>query len=68
MPFTIAITPSRVPLRTNYWMMAFMALFLFVWVNSFLGTTDVSNWLLENTLVFFIPGIPDDHLPEISIQ
>ena len=56
MPFTIAVTPSRVPLRTNYWMMAFMALFFFVWVNSFLGTTDVSNWFLENTLVFLFLG------------
>lgn len=56
MPFTIAVTPSRVPFRHNYWMIAFMALFLFVWVNSFIGTTDVSNWFLENTLVFLFLG------------
>lgn len=56
MPFSIAVSPSRVPLRTNYWMMAFLAVFLFVWVNSFIGTTDISNWFLENTLVFLFLG------------
>ncbi|MBQ4914589.1 DUF2238 domain-containing protein [Maribacter sp. MMG018] len=28
----------------------FMLLFVIVWSNSFIGTTDVSNWLIENTL------------------
>lgn len=28
----------------------FMLLFVIVWSNSFIGTTDVSNWFIENTL------------------
>ena len=31
-------------------------MFLAVWVNSFIGTTDRSNWMLENTLVFIFLG------------
>jgi putative membrane protein len=36
--------------------MAFLAVFLAVWVNSFIGTTDQSNWMLENLLVFIFLG------------
>jgi putative membrane protein len=56
MPFSVAVSPFRTPMRTNYWMMAFMAVFLVVWSNSLIGTTDISNWLLENTLVFLFLG------------
>jgi putative membrane protein len=56
MPFSIAVSPTRIPLRTNYWMMAFLVVFLFVWINSFVGTSDLSNWFLENTLVFVFLG------------
>lgn len=52
MAFSAAVSPFRTPLRSNYWMYGFLLLFLFVWSNSLIGTTDVSNWLLENTLVF----------------
>lgn len=56
MPFTVAISTYRNPIRTNYWMMGFILVFLLVWVNSFMGTTDVANWMLENLLVLlFIP-------------
>lgn len=56
MSFTIAVTPTWTPLRSNYWMMACLVAFLFVWINSFVGTTDLSNWFLENTLVFLFLG------------
>ncbi len=36
--------------------MGFLAVFLAIWVNSFIGTTDRSNWFLENTLVFVFIG------------
>lgn len=52
MSFSIAISPFRTKFRSNYWMMAFLVAFLVIWSNTFLGTTDISNWLLENTLVF----------------
>ena len=36
--------------------MGFILVFLLVWVNSFIGTTDISNWMLENLLVLlFLP-------------
>ncbi|HJS54406.1 MAG TPA: DUF2238 domain-containing protein [Chitinophagaceae bacterium] len=55
MSFTIAISKDRVPFRRNIWLLAFMVLFSIVWSNSLIGTTDMANWLLENTLsVFFV--------------
>jgi len=30
--------------------MVFSVAFILAWINSYVGTTDVSNWLLENTL------------------
>ena len=56
MPFTIAISPTRTPLRSNYWLWAFMVIFFAIWVSTLLGTTDMSNWLLENTLTFLFVG------------
>ena len=52
MSFTIAISKDRVPLKKNFWLLGFMAVFAFVWINSFIGTTDVANWVLENSLTF----------------
>ena len=56
MPFTIAISPKRTPFRSNYWLWSFMIIFFAVWVSTLLGTTDLSNWLLENTLTFLFVG------------
>lgn len=50
MSFTIAISNHRVPLGKNIWLMAFLSIFLVVFTNSFIGTTDIQNWFLENTL------------------
>jgi len=50
MPFTIAISKDRTPLRRNPWLWVFIAVFLGVWISTFVGTTDLSNWFLENTL------------------
>jgi putative membrane protein len=37
-------------------MKLFLVVFVCVWISTFIGTTDMSNWLLENTLVFlFLP-------------
>ena len=56
MPFSVAVSPFRTPMRTNYWMIAFTVAFLLAWVNSYIGTSDMNNWFLENTLVFFFLG------------
>lgn len=52
MTFTTAISKHRTPIKQNIWLIFFIGVFLAVWANSYLGTTDISNWLLENTLVF----------------
>lgn len=52
MNFTIAISKGRMPFRKNIWLLTFVAVFIFVWANSLIGTTDMANWLLENTLSF----------------
>lgn len=52
MDFTIAISKNRVPFIKNVWLLAFIVVFGIVWSNSLVGTTDISNWLLENVLVF----------------
>ena len=52
MGFTIAISKNRVPFWKNVWLLAFIVVFVVVWANSLVGTTDISNWLLENILVF----------------
>ena len=52
MGFTIAISKNRVPVRKNAWLITFTLAFAFAWANSLVGTTDVANWLLENTLTF----------------
>ncbi len=52
MKFTIDSSAYRIPYKSNYWLWIFTSIFLVVWVNTFLGTTDLNNWLLENTLTF----------------
>ncbi|MCU0396152.1 MAG: DUF2238 domain-containing protein [Chitinophagaceae bacterium] len=52
MPFSIAISSYRTPLRSNYWLWAMILIFLAVWISTFTGTTDLNNWLLENALTF----------------
>jgi putative membrane protein len=52
MGFTIAISPGRMPIKKNVWLITFFAAFALAWCGSLIGTTDTANWLLENTLTF----------------
>lgn len=37
-------------------MKIYLVVFVLIWISTLLGTTDMNNWLLENTLVFiFLP-------------
>ena len=56
MNFTIATFKKRVPFKKNQWLWIFLGVFISVWINSFVGTTDAVNWCLENTLtvIFFV--------------
>jgi putative membrane protein len=56
MRFSGAVSSFRTPLRSNYWLIGCILVFLAVWVDSFIATTDVANWLLENLLVFLFVG------------
>jgi putative membrane protein len=50
MPFTIAISKTRTAFRKNYWLHLFIIVFLSIWISTLVGTTDINNWCLENTL------------------
>lgn len=52
MPFTVAISAHRTPLRINYWLWIFISVFMGVWISTLVGTTNMSNWILENVLTF----------------
>jgi putative membrane protein len=52
MRFSIAISDFRTPFKNNYWLWIFCVVFLSIWLSTFLGTTDMKNWFLENTLTF----------------
>jgi putative membrane protein len=56
MRFTLAISKGRTPMTKNPWLLVFIVVFLAVWANSLIGTTDINNWLLENTLTFISLG------------
>jgi putative membrane protein len=50
MGFTIAISNYRVPFQKNYWLWLFIIVFTGIWISTYTGTTDINNWMLENTL------------------
>jgi putative membrane protein len=52
MAFTNAISVTRTDVRENRWMQAFLIVFFSIWISTLVGTTDIGNWVLENTLVF----------------
>jgi putative membrane protein len=52
MSFTIAISKDRVPFTKNIWTIVFAVAFIGVWISSLIGTTDLANWLIENSLTF----------------
>jgi putative membrane protein len=56
MPFTVAISPGRTPLKNNYWLIGFIIVFTAVWINTLVGTTNINNWILENVLTFLFVG------------
>jgi putative membrane protein len=52
MNFTNAISLTRTKLGANRWLQVFIILFFSVWISTLVGTTDMNNWLLENSLTF----------------
>ncbi len=56
MGFTNAISVSRRAFVDNRWLQGYVVVFFSVWISTLIGTSDISNWLLENTLVFLFLG------------
>jgi len=56
MPFTLAISQTRVPLLRNYLLLSLIVFFFAIWASTLIGTSDINNWILENTLVFLFLG------------
>ena len=56
MPFTLAISLNRTPFKKNPWLWIFLSSFSAIWISPLVGTNDLNNWLLENTLtvIFFL--------------
>ena len=50
MQFTNAISSDRKSLTANRWLQLFLIVFFSIWISTLIGTSDISNWILENTL------------------
>ena len=50
MPFTIAISKNRTSFHKNPWLWMFISIFTTIWITTLIGTSDINNWILENTL------------------
>jgi putative membrane protein len=57
MAFSNAISTYRTPFLKNKWLISFCIIFFSVWLSTLIGTTDMKNWIMENTLVFLFLGL-----------
>lgn len=56
MKFSNAISDFRVPFMNNPLLITMTVLFIALWASTLVGTTDLANWFLENTLVLIALG------------
>jgi putative membrane protein len=56
MAFTNAISVDRKNVTDNRWLQGYLVIFFSVWISTLIGTSDITNWILENTLVFLFLG------------
>lgn len=54
---TTANTPDRIQFRKNYYLISYLIVFFALWMSTLIGTTDLYNWFIENTLVVIFLGI-----------
>lgn len=50
MKFTLAISKKRMPFASNRLLQVITVSFAAIWISTLTGTTDLNNWMLENTL------------------
>jgi putative membrane protein len=56
--FSTASSSFRTPFKQNRLLQICLLLFFILWVSTFIGTSNLSNWFTENTLTFlFLLGI-----------
>lgn len=48
---------TRTPFRKNYYLISYLVIFFALWMSTLIGTTDLYNWVIENTLVVIFLGI-----------
>ncbi len=51
MHFSTTNSPDRTPFQKNRFLISYTILFLCLWLSTLIGTTDITNWMMENTLV-----------------
>lgn len=51
MTFTTTSSSRRTSFLKNRWIQFYLFIFISVWTYTFIATSDLTNWLLENTLV-----------------
>jgi putative membrane protein len=51
MNFSTATSMDRLPFAKNRLLQIFIVSFFIFWISTLLGTTDLANWFMENTLV-----------------
>lgn len=57
MKFTTALSENKIPFTKNKWIQVFLILFLGLWGYTLIDTTNFSNWILENALVFIFLAV-----------
>jgi putative membrane protein len=58
MTFSTASSQERRTFKKDPFLWIFILVFTGIWLSTLIGTSDLNNWLLENTLVFlFIGGL-----------
>jgi putative membrane protein len=56
MNFSLAISEYRTPFKKNPWLIGCLIIFFTLWLSTLVGTSNLSNWFLENALVFIFLG------------
>ncbi|HOZ51032.1 MAG TPA: DUF2238 domain-containing protein [Chitinophagaceae bacterium] len=57
MIFTTASSIERTPFKENKFIITYIILFVVGWLSTLIGTTDIYNWIMENTLVIIFLSI-----------
>jgi putative membrane protein len=57
MILTTANNPTRIPFSRNKLLQFYTAIFVIAWMYTLIGTSDIANWFLENTLVIIFIGV-----------